>query len=107
MRTLKYPLLLVHGMGFRDFKHLNYWGRIPVTMQKEGITIFYGQQDSNGSVEENAYQLTSQIDKILGDIRTSKVNIIAHSKGGLEARYLISHWGMQIKGFTYYFVYAS
>ena len=26
---LKYPILLVHGMGFRDDNIINYWGRIP------------------------------------------------------------------------------
>ena len=25
----RYPILLVHGVFFRDFKYLNYWGRIP------------------------------------------------------------------------------
>ena len=25
----KYPLLMVHGVFFRDFRCLNYWGRIP------------------------------------------------------------------------------
>lgn len=24
---LKYPVLLVHGMGFRNSKYLNYWVR--------------------------------------------------------------------------------
>lgn len=23
---LKYPLLMVHGMGFRDYRLVNYWG---------------------------------------------------------------------------------
>lgn len=26
--STKYPLLLVHGVGFRDFHYFNYWGRI-------------------------------------------------------------------------------
>ena len=25
----RYPILLVHGVGFRDFHYFNYWGRIP------------------------------------------------------------------------------
>ena len=90
---LKYPLLLVHGMGFRDFKRVNYWGRIPAALQKAGALIYYGQQDSNGSIEANAQQLASQIDKALADAAVDKLNIIAHSKGGLEARYLISTLG--------------
>lgn len=30
----KYPILLVHGVFFRDFEHLNYWGRIPADCSK-------------------------------------------------------------------------
>lgn len=29
---LKYPVLLVHGMGFRDSKRISYWGRIPAKL---------------------------------------------------------------------------
>lgn len=43
----KYPLLLVHGVFFRDFRFLNYWGRIPEELKKYGATIFYGSR--NGS----------------------------------------------------------
>ncbi|MBQ8824321.1 MAG: triacylglycerol lipase, partial [Ruminococcus sp.] len=38
----KYPLLLVHGIGFRDFKYFNYWGRIPKSLIKKGATVYYG-----------------------------------------------------------------
>ena len=38
----KYPILLVHGVCFRDFKHLNYWGRIPKELEKNGATVYYG-----------------------------------------------------------------
>lgn len=31
----KYPILLVYGVFFRDFEHLNYWGRIPTELQKK------------------------------------------------------------------------
>lgn len=32
----KYPLLLVHGVFFRDTRYLNYWGRIPKELEKNG-----------------------------------------------------------------------
>ena len=32
----KYPILLVHGVFFRDFKHFYYWGRIPAELKKNG-----------------------------------------------------------------------
>ncbi len=91
---LKYPVLLVHGMGFRDNKLINYWGRIPKTLEREGCRIYYGTQDSNGSVETNGETVAKRIAEILEEEKTDKVNIIAHSKGGLDARYAMSTLGM-------------
>ncbi len=87
---LKYPVLLIHGFGFRDRKALNYWGRIPKMLTEKGCEVFYGKQDSSASIEDNALFLKQRLNDILHETDAEKVNIIAHSKGGLEARYLIS-----------------
>ncbi|MBE5921410.1 MAG: hypothetical protein E7269_01450 [Lachnospiraceae bacterium] len=92
--TLKYPVLMVHGMGFRDNKYINYWGRIPAELEKMGCTIFYGNQDSNATVETNGEHIKKRIEEILQETGADKVNIIAHSKGGLDSRYAISTLGM-------------
>lgn len=97
MSTLKHPLLLVHGMGFRDYKRLCYWGRIPNELEKLGCRVYYGYQDSNGSVENNGVHIKKRIEEILNETGAEKVNIIAHSKGGLDARYAISTLGMADK----------
>lgn len=89
--SLKYPLLMVHGMGFRDRKHLCYWGRVPKRLEALGARVYFGHQDSVGSVESNAGIIAKSLDEILAQTGAEKVNILAHSKGGLEARYLISH----------------
>lgn len=89
----KYPILLIHGMGFREYRHINYWGRIPAMLKKHGAVIYYGLQDCNGSVESNALQIQQEIDRIFETDKPEKLNIIAHSKGGLEARYIISTLG--------------
>lgn len=97
----KYPLLLVHGMGFRDRKHLNYWGRIPKKLTDRGARVFYGNQDSAGSVEKNAETVARSLEKALEETGAEKVNIIAHSKGGLEARYLAANgFGDRIASIT-------
>ena len=86
----RYPLLMVHGMGFRDRKHLNYWGRIPAKLIRRGAKVFYGGQDSAGSVGDSAARLAKSLEAALESSGAEKVNIIAHSKGGLEARLLAS-----------------
>lgn len=91
----RYPVVLVHGIFFRDWHLLNYWGRISGELMKNGAVIFYGHQQSSESVEKSAAELKEQILKIIADTGCEKVNIIAHSKGGLDARYLISCLGME------------
>ncbi len=94
MADLKYPVIMVHGMGFRDYKHINYWGRIPAELEKAGCRVFYGNQDSNGDAETNGASIKKRIEEILLETGAEKVNIIAHSKGGLDSRYAISTLGI-------------
>ncbi|MGN0483604.1 MAG: esterase/lipase family protein [Lachnospiraceae bacterium] len=89
-----YPILLVHGVFFRDFNFFNYWGRIPKELQKNGAQIYYGNQQSAASVADSAKELAERIRQILEETGSEKVNIIAHSKGGLDSRYAISCLGM-------------
>ncbi len=86
----KYPLLLVHGVFFRDSRYLNYWGRIPNELIKNGATVYYGVQDSAASVKECGKEIAERIKEIVKETGCEKVNIIAHSKGGLDSRYAIS-----------------
>lgn len=89
----KYPLLFVHGVFFRDFNHFNYWGRIPAELERHGALIYYGNQTSASSVEDSARELDARIRQIVEETGCEKVNIIAHSKGGLDCRYALSLLG--------------
>jgi len=90
----KYPILLVHGVFFRDFPLLNYWGRVPEELKKNGATIYYGGHNSASAVKNSAKELERKIRQIIEDTGCEKVNIIAHSKGGLDSRCAISLRGM-------------
>lgn len=90
----KYPILLVHGVFFRDTRYLNYWGRIPKVLLRNGATVYYGGQQSAESVECCGRELAEHIGSIIKETGCEKVNIIAHSKGGLDSRYAISCLGI-------------
>ena len=59
-------------------------------LRAKGCDVFFGKQDSSASIEDNAVFLKNRVEEILRETGASKLNIIAHSKGGLEARYMIS-----------------
>ncbi|MDE7417953.1 MAG: triacylglycerol lipase [Lachnospiraceae bacterium] len=86
----KYPILMVHGVFFRDFRYFNYWGRIPSALETNGAKIFYGEHQSAASVETSGHEIAERILKITAETGCDKVNIIAHSKGGLDCRYALN-----------------
>ncbi|MCL2800417.1 MAG: hypothetical protein FWD28_01480 [Treponema sp.] len=88
--NLKYPIVLVHGIVAHDRKSLiNFWGNIPEALSDSGVKVFFGNTDAWGDYESNALILKKTIENILAELNTEKVNIIAHSKGGIDSRYLI------------------
>ena len=92
--STKYPIILVHGIFFRDWQLVNYWGRIPATLIKNGAKVYYGKQQSSLAVADSAAELKKTILDVIKESGAEKVNIIAHSKGGLDSRYAISCLGM-------------
>ncbi len=91
----KYPILFVHGVFFRDYKYLNYWGRIPKELIMNGAVIFYGNHQSAASVIDSGKELAERVRQIVGETGCGKLNIIAHSKGGLDSRYAVSQLGIE------------
>jgi triacylglycerol lipase len=80
----------VHGIFAHDRGGIiNFWGRIPQVFSDAGIKVFVGNTDAWGSYESNAEILKATIDRVLEETNSEKVNIIAHSKGGIDSRYLI------------------
>ncbi len=90
----RYPLLMVHGVFFRDTKMFNYWGRIPKELERNGATVYYGNHASAAAVADSAQELAQRVRRIVEETGCEKVNIIAHSKGGLDCRYALEHEGV-------------
>ena len=93
MKT-RYPIVLVHGLGMKDCFFMKTWGRIDRILRIQGYTVYKSDVDAFGTVETNAAQLKEEIETICRETGAEKVNIIAHSKGGLDAKYMIRALGM-------------
>ena len=90
MIHLKYPVVFVHGIVAHDRDSpVAFWGRIPDTLRSHGVNIFFGNTDAWGTYESNATILKDTIENVLAQTQAERVNIIAHSKGGIDSRYLI------------------
>ncbi|KAI1171504.1 Alpha/Beta hydrolase protein [Nemania sp. FL0916] len=94
--TPKLPIVLAHGfLGFAEL-HLtpgwlppvSYWRGIAEALEANGVHVITTTVPPSGSIEQRAEKLAHGIADAAGG---REVNIIAHSMGGLDARYMISH----------------
>ena len=95
--STRYPIILVHGVALKDVFKFKAFGKIEKMLKKQGYSVYTSNADGFGAIETNAEQLKKQILDILQKTGAEKVNLIAHSKGGLDSRYMIKHLGMQEK----------
>jgi len=87
---LKYPIVLVHGIARNDnLERYRPWSGIPNVLQGCGVEVYFGNTDAWGTIASNADMLKLSIDNIMEETGCEKVNIIAHSKGGIDSRYCI------------------
>lgn len=78
---------------------VDYWYGIQDILNKIGCDVYVGRVPPFGSISERAKSLNTYLDQQFQKVRDEKgegddypikVNIIAHSMGGLDSRYLIS-----------------
>jgi triacylglycerol lipase len=89
-----YPIILAHGMG--GFDHLGpveYFFGVADTLRARGEVVYATQVPPFQSSAVRGEELAKQIDTILEETNACKVNLIAHSQGGLDARYVIGSLG--------------
>ena len=71
------------------------FGRIGQQLEASGYDVYIADTDGFGSIENNAEQLKRFSLSVMDKTGTDKVNIIAHSKGGLDSKYMITDLGME------------
>ena len=82
-------VVLVHGWGgFQAQGELDYFYGIPELYRSLGARVFVPAVSPVNTVEERAGQLKDQLDQVPGPLI-----LLAHSQGGLDARYLVSQLG--------------
>jgi triacylglycerol lipase len=88
----RYPIVLAHGLsGFRQlFGVVDYFFGIPGDLRSGGAQVFVTQVSAFASAEQRGEQLLQQVEFIAASTGAGKVNLIGHSQGGLDARYVMA-----------------
>jgi triacylglycerol lipase len=92
---LRHPVVLAHGMlGFDEIavagRRHRYFRKITDGLRALGTQFHTPRVPATAPVSVRAEQLRALVDQLPGD----RVNVIAHSMGGLDARYAISRLGL-------------
>lgn len=97
---------MAHGLlGFSEIKFagvlpgIQYWHGIKAALEAQGVTVITASVPPSSSIEDRAEKLRDDIAAAGIPSHNGEqpaVNIIAHSMGGLDARYMASH--LQPKG---------
>lgn len=85
-------IILAHGiLGFGSILGLpvNYFNGVADHFRQQDHIVFEPQVNPIGSVQQRGEQLATAIKRQLPDVE--EVHIIAHSMGGLDARYALAH----------------
>jgi len=85
----KYPIVLAHGLfGFDKVFGLEYFYNVPPDLESGGAKVYLTQVSAENSTEIRGEQLLKQVERIAA-MNGGKVNLIGHSQGGMDARYVM------------------
>lgn len=87
-----HPLVLAHGF---DASPRNRWGfyEVAETLAADGHAVHVAEVPPYDAVAVRAEHLARHIDTTLAETGADRVNLVAHSMGGLDARYVVSVLG--------------
>jgi triacylglycerol esterase/lipase EstA (alpha/beta hydrolase family) len=92
----KGSIVLCHGLfGFDKMGpewlpmlQIHYWKGIHDALKDIGCKVYVGKVSRTGNVKERAIELKKMIEL---NCKNQNINLIAHSMGGLDCRYMIAH----------------
>lgn len=95
---MKSVVVLVHGLigegctlaGRADAE--KYWNDIPAALAALGVEVVTPTLPHKASVADRARALSDYLNSLVYP-RVGKIHLMAHSMGGLDCRYLITHLG--------------
>jgi triacylglycerol lipase len=91
----RYPVVLVHGLfGFDEIelgqRRHAYFRGVRGALERDGHAVRVARVALAGSIASRAGALA----RCVGEVESRRVNVVAHSMGGLDARYAIARLGL-------------
>jgi len=91
------PVVLVHGFQSRDYEPEEIWKEMNQSLTEDGYTVYVSHYANDmvtsESIRRYAKFLGEEIEEIRQNEKVDKVDIVAHSMGGLVSRWYIEMGG--------------
>nr|CAG8511186.1 8854_t:CDS:2 [Entrophospora candida] len=84
----KLPIVLCHGPDAIPYLQIHYWGGVQEALKKLGAKVVTTKVPRTGCIRARALALHRILESTLHGF---ELNLLAHSMGGLDCRYLITH----------------
>lgn len=85
----RYPIVLEHGFAASTTNVWSFNG-VAAALRRDGHTVYESEVPPFDSPRVRAERLAAMVDRALAESGMDRVNIVAHSMGGLDARELVS-----------------
>lgn len=96
-----YPVVLAHGTaGWNSIAGFDYWYGISPDLIQNGASVFETSVAAFDSSYVRGEQLRNQVQQIMAITGSAKVNLIGHSQGSLDVRYVAGVMPAQIASVT-------
>lgn len=100
-RGAPHPVVLVHGFGgFRNLGPLGYFFSIQGQLAARGVTVYVSEALPFAASDERGAEVAAFARTVLAATGASKVNLVAHSQGGLDARVAAALLGDRVASVT-------
>lgn len=92
---LRYPVVLMHGFGMlAAIRRAGMLHDVAMHLRSHGVRAYAPNVAPYETVPRRAEQWCQCIERVLEETHASHIHLVAHSMGGLDARYMITTLGM-------------
>lgn len=92
---IRYPVVLMHGFGlFASMRRGGHLHQEALNLRAHGVPAYAPNVSAYNTVAVRSESWKRRIERVLEETGADRVNLIAQSMGGLDARYLVSELGM-------------
>lgn len=89
----RYPIILLHGLfGGDKLGPFEYFYKVEAALNDLGYEVYFPALSPISDLDTRVEELMDFVDQVLLASGAEKVNLISYSSGGIDARYLISHY---------------